>query len=99
MYVAMFLAGVLTCHLLYSVAGYIMRARATYDPADEVAMEQGILNYRAKALEYTKGGYGCLADSEWSDMHKMQRRLYRLRVAKAVLRINGESQKGGNWPW
>lgn len=94
MYALMFLAGLLSYHLLHSLAVWVVRQRATYDADDEAAMEQGIGCYRAKALEYARGGYGCLANSQWSDMQAMQRRLYRLRCTKALLRIPSTG-KGG----
>lgn len=101
MYVAMFLAGLLTCHLLYSLAGYVQFFRASYDPEDEAAIVKGIEKLRSNYLRYTERGDN-LADYSWGQMRRQQRRLYRLRVRKALLlrRDRHDDPLGSQmWPW
>jgi hypothetical protein len=95
MYVVMFLAGMVLCHSLYSVAAWVVRFRATYDSETENAMWEGATYRRNKALEYERSGYSCLAETEWRNLRRMQRRLYRLQVARKLCKVGATNLGSG----
>jgi hypothetical protein len=95
MYVVMFLMGMVLCHILYSVAAWVVRFRATYDPETEKAMREGVKYRRNKALDYERSGYSVLGRDEWSALRTMQRRLYRLQVAKKVCKVDAADLGSG----